>query len=476
MLRSNVDSSTLEALPGRCGTNPNVDTETSLCGRAGFGALRSGVITLGSCALQCLACHDCRFATFSRRADDCSLYESCDVSHLAQGFGYETAFVGTRHYRPIQRARCKVLNLTTPIPGWLSRRTGLWHSAPISTSVRGRNFGHGILNDLRSSCVVRREYHSSAWERYWSAHVDQLMDSSVDWRCGCQQVLPAAPAMRSWLHFVNRSRMQHERWGCAIGRGRLRFPEFFSYHELIDTCTGVSLGRIPIEPLVGFLRNPAFELDFCRRGALHFKGIVDKEYLLPFRKCEVDLVVPEASRLGVRNLLFDLGASLYFSRRQRRLGGSSLSWLIEEYSRRGLVFDRVLAWEAAQHDPQDVFAMPAHLLDRVSYMNIPVDARPGYLHNPLRMLRSIARPHDFVVIKIDIDAVSIEESLVQQILGDESVAGLIDELYFEHHVYESPMVHKGWWESLKYSNHTLADSYRVFSKLRQRGIRAHSWV
>ena len=43
-----------------------------------------------------------------------------------------------------------------------------------------------------------------------------------------------------------------------------------------------------------------------------------------------------------------------------------------------------------------------------------------------------------------VGATDLEESLIGQILRDDATAALIDELYYEHHVHQSPMVAKGW--------------------------------
>ena len=75
--------------------------------------------------------------------------------------------------------------------------------------------------------------------------------------------------------------------------------------------------------------------------------------------------------------------------------------------------------------------------------------------------------------------------------SETGVASLIDELYYEHHVRLSPMAHKGWERSLVHTvfdesrnetlresatEATLQDSYAIFHRLREMGIRAHSWV
>ena len=80
------------------------------------------------------------------------------------------------------------------------------------------------------------------------------------------------------------------------------------------------------------------------------------------------------------------------------------------------------------------------------------------------------------------DAITVEATLIEQILADNAVSGLIDELYFEDHVVDSPMVEKGWDITLREPHNRrakprlLSESYRLFQLLRMRGIRAHSWV
>ena len=55
----------------------------------------------------------------------------------------------------------------------------------------------------------------------------------------------------------------------------------------------------------------------------------------------------------------------------------------------------------------------------------------------------------------------------------EGKLGLIDEFYFEHHVNTQPM--NRYWAT-QGAPQTLADSYRIFTALRGRGVIAHAWV
>ena len=69
----------------------------------------------------------------------------------------------------------------------------------------------------------------------------------------------------------------------------------------------------------------------------------------------------------------------------------------------------------------------------------------------------------------------IEEQLIAQILEDREISSRIDDFYFEHHVLGSPMYFEGWRRGPPLTR-TLADSYTTFTRLRELGIRAHSWV
>lgn len=258
-------------------------------------------------------------------------------------------------------------------------------------------------------------------------------------------------------------RMLEAHWAAGV----------MSYFSIESHCKGKDVqevARVPIEPLVGFLRHP-------RAVCLGPAGLIaSKDYLLPNWDFEIS-PQPKGAR---RAFFFDMGASTYNEGR----GGASGSWFVDEYARRGIQFDRILAWEMAHMNPAHIFgSMPKDVVDRVSYYNIPVSAEKDHPHNPLRTLQNIATVDDFVVIKLDIDHSPVETALVQQILESSKIASLIDEFYFEHHVLRNPVLELGWNgggeidRDLKagYVAH-IGESYRMFSALRDAGIRAHSWI
>ena len=119
--------------------------------------------------------------------------------------------------------------------------------------------------------------------------------------------------------------------------------------------------------------------------------------------------------------------------------------------------------------------MPGFVYDVASYFNIPVSPDKNSKYNPWNTLKNIARKEDFVAVKLDIDSPKVEWKLIEQLFEDVELQGLIDEFFFEHHVLENPAVPLGWHMSPG-MDQTTAQSYKVFLKLREKGIRAHAWV
>ena len=95
-------------------------------------------------------------------------------------------------------------------------------------------------------------------------------------------------------------------------------------------------------------------------------------------------------------------------------------------------------------------------------------------NNPLNVLLEKHQPGDVVVMKIDFDNGPLETALLDEILRFREVSSSIDELFFEHHVDLPVMVN--YWAGTLSPNVYATGSIRLFQELRERGIRAHSWV
>merc|ERR1719356_463454 len=98
--------------------------------------------------------------------------------------------------------------------------------------------------------------------------------------------------------------------------------------------------------------------------------------------------------------------------------------------------------------------------------------------NPWRVLTEVAKPNDYVIVKLDIDHQATELALVKQILEQKpnNISSLIDELFWEHHVYGSAMCcptlsgqkNGSVWSKMvfnrtKGSLESLKESYEMFS-------------
>ena len=277
------------------------------------------------------------------------------------------------------------------------------------------------------------KYSPSSYELYWTEDIEKLQTAVCE-----------------------HSNLQPEKayqWGV---RTEHRPTSIFSYFTFKNNCTGETLTDF-IEPLAGLTRSPLY----CLLGEEY---LVSKDYLV------VSWNVSKKVRPPAKAFFFDLGASLYNSGN----GGASQSWFEEMYTERGVEWDGIFAWEATPQDPAMVWSqIPQHLKPVYHWFNIPVNSNPEHPDNALDYIRATALPQDFVVLKLDIDNTPVEEMLVQQIMDDPWLLGLIDEFYFEHHVNTQPM--NNHWGT-QGASQTLADSYTIFTTLRSKGVIAHSWV
>lgn len=325
-----------------------------------------------------------------------------------------------------------------------------------------------VMSSNTIKCTIERTYHPSRIEQFWVNNIDTLADYTRFWNKGCAKMKEFSEEVLLWMEYWK----ERDEWTRETDRGRRAAAakgfnkDLFSYFFFQETCGDQNLTtkamEVPIEPLMSFLRHPLY---ICFDKKTHQ---LDKNYMLPLFIHELH---PGAHRTaGAQNFLFDLGASTYY----KGLGGASQQWFYETYRARGLEFDRILAWEANPMPPEEIFTLPADVIGKLSYYNIPAKTGVEDVWNPLRILKKIASPEDLVVVKIDIDNHKVETAYIQQILEDPEISGRIDELYFEHHVSMNPMEAFGWRRNWKSNN--MTQSYQLFTALRKLGIRAHSWV
>ena len=238
-----------------------------------------------------------------------------------------------------------------------------------------------------------------------------------------------------------------------------------SFSSIVTTFSDGSTHTSYLEPLIGTLRDPrhicydfdkSFHFGFVP-SRLH-DGLMFPYFVLDPREWDASRLVdgrPSA-------ILFDLGASTYSDQ------GNILAKL---YSALGLEFSHIYAWEVKNVTPQYWEGMPLNFLKNTHFFNFPVSADIESPRSALRLLQEVARPDDYVVFKLDIDTPEVEIPIINEIIARPDLASLIDVLFFEHHV-DYPEMRRIWGSGL---SQTLADSYTLFRKLRELGIRAHSY-
>ena len=383
---------------------------------------------------------------------------------------------------------------SSPPPPASQRATRVPNAAPRECDQLGlplrrlHALGGGRPNDLTaprgtpgSGCGPEVTYRPAPIEKWWYAYVDLCGWNEFS----CAHVRHFAPQADEWLGAAAarttfkppgmRRQVQLNRdvaVARAVQSGLLAsatssapYLDTLSHHVFRDTCTNATR-VVPIEPLYSFLRHPDADCLAPVRHPGFWPSLLRRDWLLP--QTLTDMLAPPP-----RCMLFDLGASLW----NRGAGGASLGAMVELYAARGLRFGRIFAWEAHNYTDLEIYdVMPAPIADIIHYYNVPVDPAPGHKYNPLRTIAAVATPQDFVVLKLDLDVNHIEESLVAQILASPQLLGLVDEMYFEHHVRNSPMWRHGWHVTTEPTDRTLSDSYSLFSRLRQAGVRAHSWI
>jgi len=313
-------------------------------------------------------------------------------------------------------------------------------------------------------------YEPSAWEKEWAQ--GELSGERRDREC---EIL-ATPAE------LGRSVQLIRSVQGAMSRGEPIPHEavpLFSRMVYSVECGGRRSESVDlIEPLVGILRDP---LTICPRPA----GLSDEVYY-GFGLGEDSLqskrhllTLAGAGQPGrrqferKRSILVDIGASTYAGWKGEVNAVGAL-WFVDRYGRAGWHFDWIVSYESEKYDPDEIYrSVPAEILPHYVYYNQAVEKEPSGKWNPWRILKGMSTgPEDYVAVKLDIDAPDIENALVDQVMADPALLGLVDEMFYEHHVNTKAMW--GPWGTQN-AKATLADTYRIFTRLRTAGVRMHSW-
>eukprot|EP00667_Euglena_gracilis_P016347 EG_transcript_17098 len=295
----------------------------------------------------------------------------------------------------------------------------------------------------------------------------------------CTQHYVASPLEEKWMDWVKErpsdwfrhcdrweaDRSKFDTWiGQAVAdRGQPEVDmdkDVFSRH--IVNCTGHRSRTLYLEPLAAALRNPRFH-------CIEPQGHMDTSYL----------VFPSAANVPhARAYFFDVGSTFYDS---GNCGyNDSLAWFVDTFRQKGFNFHRIFLWEMTRIDHTKYWErVPTEAVHRMQFFNTAASDDPQHAMNPLRLMLKVARPEDYVVLKLDIDNNEVEVNLIQQLLHNPKLVALVDELFWENHVHHHPLSDGGGWgdlHRLRGPCSTGLGSYECFRQLRAAGIRAHSWI
>ena len=226
----------------------------------------------------------------------------------------------------------------------------------------------------------------------------------------------------------------------------------------LDEVTGYTFTEY-IEPLVSHLRFP---LVGCITSP---QSIVFRGYIIP----------PPPSSFADRSIkkyYFDAGASSW----SEGAGGPSLSYFYHMWLRHGIDFDEIHAFEMSTSKTDFVASLPDFVRNRTFYQQCSVSSSveehsQDHPFVPLQIAQVVS-PNSYIFFKLDIDSPLVENGQIDYIMND--LNSSITEIAYEHHVSGNHIMAK-YWGTLD-NNVSLRDSYDVFLRLRQKGIRAHSWI
>uniref|UniRef100_A0A7S1NBA7 Uncharacterized protein n=1 Tax=Eutreptiella gymnastica TaxID=73025 RepID=A0A7S1NBA7_9EUGL len=319
-----------------------------------------------------------------------------------------------------------------------------------------------VLAGFTTECQQTRTYVPSLLEQHWSTNIHRWTDNTKNWTKGCNAYREDKSYIDKWKSWMRCERLSSK---DKSTHGECGYSQdTFSYHEVRSSCNSSEVKREYLEPLAVALRHPEVPCDLVGRGK---DKTGDTNWI----------VFPQwSNRRARRSYFFDLGSTTYtagmFGHRD------SLAWFVQRFRQKGTEFDEIFAWEKNTINALRYWKkVPNDMVAKMHFYNVATTTDPHDSQNALRIVEEVARPEDFVVFKLDIDSNHIEQLIVQQLIDSPKLQGLVDELFWEHHVSLSPMQWYGWGDASRFPNTgTIMDSYRNFTKLRQLGIRAHSWV
>lgn len=365
-----------------------------------------------------------------------------------------------------------------------------WRMISVMLTMRGdttltdttTKYKQPNLSSNLSSPRPNKVYRSSEWEKLWLENIEIWQDGKI-----CEALATQKAQVQKFMTSMC-SALTETVW-CLVDdsvkpfwynreSGEMRHSKPW-YVRRVDRITPVTptdstifssfswtsstgvLHTSYIEPLVGHLRHP---LSGCTPD--HVNLVLDRSYIVPPSLTSIDTG---------HKLYFDAGASSW----SEGLGGPSLSYFTNVWERHGIQFDRIEGWEGGTEVMEFYCSVPDKYLPHTYFHQewISSSLSTSGAKNPFvpSVIRQQANKEDYVLFKLDIDSGNVEKGTIDHFLSDDNDdIDYIDELFWEQHVRNYIMA-PSWRDSID-KTLSIADSYRYFLRLRQKGVRAHSWI
>lgn len=318
-----------------------------------------------------------------------------------------------------------------------------------------------VLANPLPRCLQFVRYEPSNFELEWANVAPAFIGAS---KSVCTFLLQEADGVRflkplmQYLHIaveLDRSSLDLIHSRAATTQGALLDSSSSLSRLVYRTDCGDDAGREVFAyapPLAGLLRDPRpiCPLEMVR-PVLHREGVLEaspvndqfQPLILDYRYISLSASLLRQDK-GARAILFDCGASSYGAtgKTHNNPGLDGTKWLFDHYAAGGIVFDDIFAWEPSTSSEAFFRFAPIEIVSKTRFFPFGISSDNGFT-NPLNVLKSIARPGDFVVFKLDIDSPSFEKKLVDQLLSDPMLISLVDDFFFEHHFALQDM--RPWW-------------------------------
>ena len=111
--------------------------------------------------------------------------------------------------------------------------------------LNGRQGSTGLPFAGPAFCGYRLEYRESQWERFWHENIGDLQSADSVWKDACEYMTKWDSSKVKEYEWMWQRRQQ---WTLEELMAEQWDKSIFSYHEMVDGCTGDVTMRIPIEP------------------------------------------------------------------------------------------------------------------------------------------------------------------------------------------------------------------------------------